>query len=96
LERGAKETVAWTDGLLEIANEVSPGHALKYNKHYIGLTRDGVPDNFVTFRARTDYLIVEFRIPHTEEISALILTELRAAIAEVEELQAQFDSSIGQ
>ncbi|RWB21620.1 MAG: SAM-dependent methyltransferase [Mesorhizobium sp.] len=38
----------------------------------------------------------ELQLLRPEEISALILSELRAAIAEVEELHAQFDSSIGQ
>jgi hypothetical protein len=56
--------------MLELINEVVPGLTLKYNKHYIGLARDGVPDNFVTFRARKDYLIAEFRIARSGEVSA--------------------------
>ncbi len=46
--------------------------ALKYNKHYIGLARDGVPDNFAQFRARKDYLIAEFRIPRSDDVTTLI------------------------
>jgi hypothetical protein len=46
--------------------------ALKYNKHYIGLSRDGIADNFMSFRARRDYLIAEFRIARSDDVSALI------------------------
>jgi hypothetical protein len=45
---------------------------LKYNKYYIGLARDGVADNFLTFRPRKDNLITEFRIPRTDDVTALI------------------------
>jgi hypothetical protein len=34
-------------------NEVTgDGLALKYNKHYVGLARGGIADNFVTFPTR--------------------------------------------
>jgi hypothetical protein len=56
----------------QLIDEVTPGLALKYNKHYIGLARDGLPDNFVQFRARKEHLIAEFRIPRSEEVTALL------------------------
>jgi hypothetical protein len=71
-ERGSQTSVALADGMLQLINEVTPGLTLKYNKHYIGLARDGLPDNFVTFRARKEHLIAEFRIPRSEEVSALL------------------------
>ena len=40
------------DQLLDVVNEQGPGLSLKYNKHYIGLQRDGMPDNFIVFRPR--------------------------------------------
>lgn len=72
IDRGSQTSVGVADGMLELINEVSPGMALKYNKHYIGLSRDGLPDNFVQFRARKEHLIAEFRIPRAEEVSALL------------------------
>ena len=45
---------------------------LKYNKFYIGLATDGVPDNFVQLRPRKKQLIAEFRIPRSDDASALI------------------------
>jgi hypothetical protein len=38
LTRASAETLAITDGLLKIIQEVDPSIALKYNKHYIGLS----------------------------------------------------------
>ena len=40
------------DELLGITNSLGPELTLKYNKYYIGLQRDGVADNFVTFTPR--------------------------------------------
>lgn len=56
--------------MLEWINEQGPGLSLKYNKYYIGLQRDGVPDNFMTFRPRRKHLIMEARIERSEELDA--------------------------
>lgn len=73
IDRGSEKSVAVADRLLELLNEITgDGMALKYNKHYIGLSRDGVADNFMSFRARKDYLIAEFRIPRADDVTALI------------------------
>lgn len=72
LQRGSATTVAAADDLLALVNEVVPGMELKYNKHYIGLARNGVADNFVTFRARREHVIAEFRIAPTDEVTALL------------------------
>jgi hypothetical protein len=50
----------------------SPRHALKYDKHYVGLTRDGIVDNFMQFRPRRENAIVDFRIPRGGGVTALI------------------------
>lgn len=72
LKKGSPATVPLADGMLALVNEVVPGLELKYNKHYIGLARDGIADNFVIFRARKDYLICEFRIERTDEATAFL------------------------
>ena len=42
--------------------------ALKYNKYYDGLTRDGIVDTFMAFRPRRENAIVDFRIPRGDEV----------------------------
>jgi len=73
IRRGSKKSVELADSLRVLVNKVTRDKlALKYNKHYIGLSRDGVADNFVQFRARKDYLIAEFRIERSEEVAKSI------------------------
>jgi hypothetical protein len=50
--RGSKRTVQLADQLLSIARKFEPSIDLKYNKFYIGISRDGQPFNFVAFRPR--------------------------------------------
>lgn len=71
-QKGSKQSVAVADGLLGLVNEVIPGHELKFNKHYIGLVRGGIVDNFVAIRPRKEHVIAEFRIPRSDELSARI------------------------
>lgn len=44
----------------------------KYNKYYIGLQRDGLPDNFVELKAQRNKIRMDFRIPRTDELDARI------------------------
>jgi hypothetical protein len=70
LQKSAPASVKMADQLLERINEQGNGLSLKYNKYYIGLQRDGVPDNFCTFRPRKKHLIWEARIERDEELDA--------------------------
>jgi hypothetical protein len=70
--RSTPNMMTLTDHLLALVHEVVPGVALKYNKFYIGIAREGVADNFVSFRPRKDAVIMEFRIPLSEETTAAI------------------------
>jgi hypothetical protein len=73
IKRGSENSVAVADAVLQLVNEVTgDGLALKYNKHYVGLAREGVADNFVSFRPRKGYVIAEFRIPRSDDVTATI------------------------
>ena len=72
ISRGSEASVKIADGVLALVNEITPGMTLKYNKYYIGLARDGLPDNFILSRARKENLIAEFRIPRSDDVTALI------------------------
>ena len=66
--RGTKETVALADEMLEMVNTFAPDLELKYNKFYIGLAKDGQPNNFVVFRAKKNSFRAEIRLPSSPEI----------------------------
>lgn len=72
LERGSKTTVKLADEMLELINEFAPGYELKYNKFYIGLAKDGRPNNFAIFGPRKAHLQVEFKVPQSDELDNLI------------------------
>lgn len=72
-DKGSPTMVALADEILGMVDEITGAKLdLKYNKFYVGLARDGLADNFVQFRPRKKHLIVEFRIPQSDEVTALI------------------------
>jgi hypothetical protein len=66
--RGTKTTAAIADHLLEIVCEFDPSIALKYNKFYIGLAKEGRADNFLTFRPQKRALLLEVRLKQSDDI----------------------------
>ncbi|WP_417322614.1 DUF5655 domain-containing protein [Erythrobacter aureus] len=70
--RATKTTVSLADELLKTVREFDPTLDLKYNKFYIGLSRDGQPFNFVTFRPKKSHLNLDIKLPETEEIDTKI------------------------
>jgi hypothetical protein len=70
--RGSKATVAMADELLEVVRTLNPHLELKFNKFYIGLARDGQPNNFVIFRPQKNAIRVEPRLQKTEATEAAV------------------------
>jgi len=67
-DRGSRETVAMADKLLAVIPEFDQKLELKYNKFYIGLAKDGQPDNFAIFRAKKNQLNLELRLSESDEL----------------------------
>ena len=70
--KATRETVSIADELLKLILEFTPGYELKYNKFYIGLAKDGQPDNFVIFRPTKRNLQMGLRLEQSEEIEKLL------------------------
>ncbi|HEY8063669.1 MAG TPA: hypothetical protein VIF40_02960 [Methylosinus sp.] len=71
-KRGTKSTVKLADEMLSIAREIEPSLELKYNKFYIGLSKDGQPFNFAIFRPKKSWLNFEVKLPRTDEVDTKI------------------------
>jgi len=71
-KRATKATVEIADDLLPMVREVAPGLSLKYNKFYIGLAKDGVPNNFAIFRPKKGYLRFEPRLERSDDVQTLL------------------------
>ena len=67
-KRAGKTTLAMADGLLQTLKSWDSELALKYNKFYIGLTKNGQPNNFVIFKAKKNWLRMEPRLERSEAI----------------------------
>jgi hypothetical protein len=70
--RGSKATVAMADEVLKLVSAFAPSLELKYNKFYIGLATNGMPNNFLIFRPQKLALRVEVRLPQSQEVEASI------------------------
>jgi hypothetical protein len=72
LKKAAGPTLELMDKMIEVIREVTddPSISPKYNKQYVGLARHGVADNFVTFKPRKKWVLVQLRMPFSEEIKA--------------------------
>jgi len=72
--RGSKATVAMADEVLKLVAEFAPGLELKYNKFYIGLATNEIPNNFLIFRPQKSALRLEVRLPPSSETEAMLET----------------------
>jgi predicted transport protein len=69
-ERSSKTTLAMADHLLELVKSFDNGFALKYNRGYIGLARNGQPNNFVVLNPKKNWLRINVRLEHSDEIQS--------------------------
>lgn len=68
-ERSSKATLSMTDSLLAMVKEQDSELDLKYNKFYIGLAKNGQPNNFVIFRPKREWLRAEFKLERSDELT---------------------------
>lgn len=71
-QKAKRQTLEMVDECLKIVRGFDPALALKYNKYYIGLARNGQPDNFVTFQPQQQAVKVKIRIERSEDRDGLI------------------------
>lgn len=72
IEKGTNATVSIADEALKLIQEINSNYEFKYNKFYIGLTNQGITDNFVVFRPRKKATRMDIRLEKTNEIGEFI------------------------
>lgn len=70
--KGSKESLKLADSLFAIVEEVAPGFSLKYNKHYIGLSSQGISKNFISMTPRKKAILLAVKLPQAEEIQSML------------------------
>lgn len=73
-KHGTKATVGMADELLEIIKTFDKELELKYNKFYVGLAKNGQPNNFAVFRPQKNSLRLEPRLKREDEMEEKLET----------------------
>lgn len=73
-KRSTRNSLKLADKIMEILGELTSEYNLKYNKHYIGLEKNNVANNFISFVPRKSVIIVNFKIEKTEELDEVLET----------------------
>ncbi len=71
-KRGSKDTVQLAEDVLKIAREFDKSLELKFNKPYVGVTKDKQAFNFARFFPLKTALMTTIRLDQTSEIDAVI------------------------
>ena len=70
--RATKESVKLTEKIMASLEAVTAEYSLKFNKHYIGLGKNNVANNFISFVPRKSAVILHIKLEKTEEIDEII------------------------
>jgi hypothetical protein len=68
--RASAKTLATSDQVIGMLQEVDPRIEAKYNKFYIGLAVDGVADNFVIIRPLKNHVRLGIRLQRSDDVQA--------------------------
>ena len=70
--RASKATVNMVDALFSLIEQLDSKIELNFKQKYIGLSRNGMSDNFVIFTPKKNAIRVSFRFPQSEELDRKI------------------------
>lgn len=70
--KSTEDSVQMADEILNFVEEFASGYSLKYNKHYIGISKDGKSQNFISFIPRKSVIILYAKHDQNDEIQELI------------------------
>lgn len=71
-KRGTPSTIKIADSLFQLVRGIDPEIEMKYNKFYIGLSKQDRPHSFVVFRPQKNALQLTIRLAPSDEVKALI------------------------
>ena len=71
-EKANKKMIKLVDTIISHLDEVKDDYNLKYNKHYIGIEKNGMANNFVNFKPRKNSVLVHIKLDKLDEYDDLI------------------------
>ena len=70
--KSSKEIVHMADEILGFTTTFIEGYVLKFNKSYIGVAKDGISRNFISFYPQRSTIILNVKHPQNDEMDELI------------------------
>jgi hypothetical protein len=70
--KATKQSLSLTEKILKEFKEVVGDYNLKFNKHYIGLEKNNIANNFISFVPRKSVVLINFKLEKTEEIDDIL------------------------
>lgn len=71
-KKATKESVKLTENIFKQLDEITIEYKLKYNKHYVGLEKNNIANNFISFVPRKNVVIMNFKVEKNDEIDDLL------------------------
>jgi hypothetical protein len=70
--KGSDKSVKLAENILGIVSSFAPGYTLKFNKYYIGMSKNGVAQNFISFTPRKTAIILSIKHERNEDIDKIL------------------------
>jgi len=71
-KRATKNSLILTEKIMNALGGITSEYLLKYNKHYIGLSKNNIANNFISFVPRKSVVLLPIRLERSDEIDGLL------------------------
>ncbi|MBB2918318.1 hypothetical protein [Cupriavidus alkaliphilus] len=71
-KKATKESLRLTEKIMSSLGEITSEYSLKYNKHYIGLAKNNIANNFIAFVPRKSAVLLNIKLEQTDEINEIV------------------------
>jgi len=72
INRGFEKSMGLADEIIKIVNEIDPRYSLNYAKHYVGLSSEGMPNNFIYMHPKKYGIKLNIKHEHNEEFQKIL------------------------
>ncbi len=73
-KKSSKASIQLTEKIMELLGDITKEYSLKYNKHYIGLAKNNIANNFINFRPRKSAVLMYIKLEKNEEFDNILET----------------------
>lgn len=71
-KKATKESLKLTEAIMSSLNEITSEYSLNYRKHYIGLAKNNIANNFISFVPKKESVVLLIKLEKTDEIDNIV------------------------